>query len=209
VSLLNKARRLSESQTARNGEIRSPLPSDDIEGLDLRSQIAILLTRVSLWEPDGTTDITFQHSGRILQLSLTAMLIEAAHWAHSDIEARGRGCDKAYRLPQEGPCLDVKLKAVVDQGVTLLNKLPPVESRIATTMCWSIVVLGSYAIIPAHRTTIREYFLTMEATFGFDNMKRSRLTLEYIWAHIANFEQDRPLPVADAMRATGGMFILG
>jgi hypothetical protein len=70
-------------------------------------------------------------------------------------------------------------------------------------------VLGSYATDPEHREVIRDYFLGMEASFGFDNMKRARITLEYMWARVSNFDADRPMSVADAMRATGGMFILG
>lgn len=209
VILLNQSRRLgvveSGHNTERGGNV-SPLDDDDKRS-SLRSQIAILLTRVSLWEPDNRVpDITFQHSGRTLQLALMAMLVEAAHWANSAVHKSGGRFN--YTTPGT-PCLNTQLGALVHEGVALLEKLPPSKAQIATTMCWSIVVLGSYATLAEDRSTFREYLLTMETSFGFNNMARSRLALEYIWAHVTNFEQDRPMSIADAMRGTGGMFLLG
>ena len=208
-SLLTKARALCTHRrcTAEGNPAYASSLSKEAAGLEL--QIAISRTCVSFWEPNADTHEAFQYSGRILQLALTSMLVEAAHWVHQDQVSELE--DDIEGMPHNScdPSLNARLTELVAEAVSLLGKLPPEESQIATTMCWSIVSIGSYATDQHHRDTIREYFLTMEATFGFDNMKRSRLTLEYIWAHVKNFDQHRPMAIAEAMRKTGGLFILG
>jgi hypothetical protein len=188
---------------------RPAFAASNSDAASLELQIAITHTRVSLWEPNTDTDETFQYSGRILQLALTSMLVEAAYWIGMETPPETEEYIGNTSHVSSRPYLDAQVQILVAEAVSLLKKLPPKKSQIATTMCWSIVVIGSYATEQHHRDNIRDYFLTMEATFGFDNMKRSRLTLEYIWAHVKNFNEQRPMPIAEAMRHTGGLFILG
>jgi hypothetical protein len=207
-SHLTRARALREH--GRCTALGSPaFAASNSDAASLELQIAITHTRVSLWEPNTDTDETFQYSGRILQLALTSMLVEAAYWVSLETPTETEEYIGHTSHVSSRQHLDAQVWILVAEAVSLLEKLPPEKSQIATTMCWSIVVIGSYATDQHHRDNIRDYFLTMEATFGFDNMKRSRLTLEYIWAHVQNFNEHRPMPIAQAMRHTGGLFILG
>ncbi|KAM0283121.1 hypothetical protein ACHAQH_002601 [Verticillium albo-atrum] len=215
VALLNEARGiplaypLSTAQTANPSDPDQSSPFD--EAAALRSRIALLLANVSLWEAPPGVDDTFQVSGRILQLALTAILLEASHWINVAAQF-------TPHEPEETPSgdfgrepassIDRLIAPVVAEFMALLEKLPA-QSRIVTTMCWSIVVLGSYVTLPLHRNTLREYLLDMEATFEFENMTRSRLVLEYIWSRVRTFELDRPITISEAMIETGGRFMLG
>lgn len=187
------------------------------EATDPSLKIASLMTTVSAWEPPESSDITFQISGKILKLAMTVLLVEASFW-HTTVE---RALDEnmwpdpeASKSPsvlsgfQSALSLEYQTTPLVAEFVALLETLP-VQSCIATTMCWPMAVLGSYAILQPHRIAVRQYLLSMEAIFGFRNMTRTRMLLEYIWSKIETFETDLPMDIAEAMTALGDRFLLG
>ncbi|KAL2862494.1 Zn(II)2Cys6 transcription factor [Aspergillus lucknowensis] len=216
VAFLHEARALSLAHpvSTAQGAIFTPdsdAASSSSEAATLKSKTALLLTKVSLWEPPVRSDITFQVSGRILQLALTSILVETSYWCNvATVSASydpGEPLSWSFRN-RAMSTLDYQMAPLMTEFVGLLESLPA-QSWIATTMCWSIVVLGSYATLPHHRNAVRRYLLDMEATFKFQNMTRSRLLLEYIWSRIRTFDQDRPIPIVEAMIETGGRFMLG
>ena len=212
VSFLKASRRLQMTHLAsRSEETVSQTESGAVkEAGCLLSEIALLLTKVSLWEPDKLSDITFAMSGRILQLALTILLVEASHWC-TVVTSAHRGetvqAPVSFRT-QSRSNLQFQTSPLVAEFVAFLAKLPA-QSWIATTMCWSVVVLGSYATLPSDRATIQQYLQTMEATFGFRNMTRARVLLEHIWSRVRTFETDQPIAISEAMVRTGGRFLLG
>ncbi|RNJ57064.1 hypothetical protein D7B24_006456 [Verticillium nonalfalfae] len=215
VALLNEARSIplailiSTASPAKLSDSDQSSPFDEMAML--RSRIALLLANVSLWEAPLGVDDTFQASGRILQLALTAILLEASHWINIATQFAPHELDETTsgdfgREPASN--LDRLIAPVVAEFMDLLEKLPA-QSQIVTTMCWPIVVLGSYVTLPLRRNMVRDYLLGMEATFKFANMTRSRLVLEHIWSRVRTFEFDRPITISEAMIETGGRFILG
>lgn len=173
--------------------------------VNLESKISSLLLGVSMWVPSRSSYDTFQKSGRIGQLALTVLLAEASHWCSV---FRANLCKTDEPPSSNSISLESQTEPLVAEFVTLLEELPS-HSYIATTMCWSVAVLGSYATCQSHRSVIRCYLVNMEQTFGFKNMNRTRLLLEHIWSKIRTFETDRPLDISEAMAQIGGHFLLG
>lgn len=188
------------SRRARAIHQRHVNDSPDSAGA-LASRIATLLTIVSLWEPPEQIDAAFDISGRIFKVSVSALLIEA-------------DCRCADIADYDSPShhfqetLNAQMDSLVAEFVALLSKLPP-QSSIATTMCWSIAVMGSYAMHWRHRDIIRNFLTSMEATFSFKNMTRTRLLLESIWSKYSSAEREYPIEIAEAMRENGQQFLLG
>lgn len=188
------------SRRARAIHQRHVNDSADSAGV-LASRIATLLTIVSLWEPPEQTHAAFDISGRIFKVSLSALLVEADCRC-----ANVADCESPTYHFQE--TLRAQMDSLVADFVSLLTKLPP-QSSIATTMCWSIAVMGSYATDSRHRDVIRNFLTSMETTFSFQNMTRTRLLLESIWSTYSSAEREYPIEIAEAMRENGQQFLLG
>lgn len=217
VAVLHDARKWDAARpliTPRRGKFSSTASDAtclSTDASELASEISLLFLSVSMWEPLDSNDSTFQTSGRILRLALTILLTEASYWCRvSEAKLRQTGECVLRASPRQQHTLNLELQTVplVAEFVTLLKHLP-VQSWIVTTMCWPMAVLGSYATCQTHRTAIRLYLVNMEATFGFKNMNRTRLLLEYIWSKISTFEVDRPMDISEAMAEIGGHFLLG
>ena len=215
VADLKEARRLHLSHCVSQAPEKATQPrlnetySSDELG-KLMTEISLLLTTVALWEPPGSSEETFQISGRIFQLALTVLLVEASYLC-SAVKATSDESGESGSRTVRQPCasnLELQMKPLVAEFITLLERLPA-QSWIVTTMCWPITVLGSYTTTERHRTAVRQYMLDMEAAFGFRNMTRARLLLEHIWSKLRTFEADRPMDISEAMMDIGGLFMLG
>lgn len=220
VDLLRRAKRLTSACQAWKDPIVilqnsfSPEPIEEAASLALEAEL--LLAKVTLWDPPEPSDKTFPISGKICQLALTALLAEASFRC---VVAGGNGdngplhpvaAESSHEPGNLAPGANFQSQTIhlVTESLSLLDLLP-VQSWVVTTMCWPIAVLGSYATLQAHRSTIRQYLMDMEVTFGFQNMARTRMLLEYIWPKIDTFETDWPIDIAEAMSAIGGRFMLG
>lgn len=209
VAILEEARKLTLVGSGISGlDLTAARLSSD--AAMLMPRIGLLLTPVSLWEPCESNDGSFETSGRVLRLAVKILLTEALYWCtavQAEFDADKECSTKSLRF-KCAPNLELHTTPLVAEAVTLLTNLPA-QSRIATTMCWSMAVLGSYATVESHRTALRQYLLIMESTFGFRNMTRTRLLLEYIWSRISTFQTARPMDISQAMAAIGGRFLLG
>lgn len=74
---------------------------------------------------------------------------------------------------------DTRITDIVEEFVILLVTLP-LQSSVETCLNWPLVMVGSYAIIPNHRQTIRDRYSSME-WLGFKNMESALSILEDVW----------------------------
>lgn len=58
----------------------------------------------------------------------------------------------------------------------------PVESPHATTLCWPLVVFGSYAKTSIHQNIIRQRLLDLHKVIGANNLKETSRFLENLWS---------------------------
>lgn len=72
------------------------------------------------------------------------------------------------------------IENALNKFVNLLNSLPT-ASPICTTLCWPIMVLGSWATTNHHRTTIRRRLEAMSDSLGMACFRQSQNLLDTIW----------------------------
>lgn len=74
------------------------------------------------------------------------------------------------------------IENALNKFINLLNSLP-VASPICTTLCWPIMVLGSWATSTYHCTAIRQRLEAMSEFLGMGCVRQCQRLLEIIWAY--------------------------
>ena len=169
-------------------------PSDPGKQLD---QIATMYQEVSSWTPKSD-DATFKTAGKIFQRALLTLLSAASQ----ELQAFGDDRDLAFANIEVLP-----VKDLISQAIVLLDEMP-VRSAIATTLCWPLAVLGSYATLRSHRVTIQSFLVDMETVFSFRNMGQTRSLLETIWNKHSTVPTST-LTLSEAMAENGWESVLG
>lgn len=88
------------------------------------------------------------------------------------------------RIEQSGPISTTAAASreeAIDTATTLLESLP-LDTDIATTLCWPIAIIGSCATLPRHQQTITQRLKLMHCMLGFGNLSTTQRLLRTIWA---------------------------
>jgi hypothetical protein len=79
---------------------------------------------------------------------------------------------------------DGSFKSLIDGAVTkalaVLNQLP-VTSRVNTSLCWPLAVIGNCVSSSIHRQALRTRLESMHRSIGLGNMKETLVLLEHAW----------------------------
>ncbi|OBT52171.1 hypothetical protein VE04_06914, partial [Pseudogymnoascus sp. 24MN13] len=145
-----------------------------------------LLAQVNSWHPPEAGDLAFVACGRIYQQALLLLL-------HTSF----------YRDELGSMTLNNLLEQGVREFLALLESLP-VESPIATTLCWPLSIAGSCARSELHRNSIRKHLKMMYKRFNMENITAVLRVLEALW----DGDHYKPLYITTVMRQQNEHFII-
>ncbi|KAK9238149.1 C6 zinc finger domain protein [Lipomyces kononenkoae] len=151
----------SAARVPGKGNLSDKLNATETDLLQGTSKRCELRSRVQSWVPGPVSGRDPVIAGKLYQFALLLLLED-------------------YQVSFSSYNTEAESNNFVSNFIYLLRSLP-VDSDVATTLCWPIAVAGSYAHEPEHRRFIRQYLLSMEARYQFGNIIQVLGLLDSLW----------------------------
>lgn len=134
------------------------------------------------FEPNATVNSETCHAGYIFQQALLVYLLTAM-CPMSDTTTGSKHGDK--------------IKSAVQAAIEHLGQIRPM-SRINTSLCWPLAIIGSCTADHDIQSIIRLRLQSMIQTIALGNMEQTLILLEHIW--VLPLEDRSPWTICTAMQ---------
>lgn len=126
---------------------------------------AQILQQIENWMPNPSVDPEVAAAGYIYQ---KAMLL----YLHTTLHPLSRGNNTLQTMA---------IQNALAEALANLAQLPP-TSRVNTSLCWPIAVIGSCVIDQGQQIFLRDRLEHMFAAIGLGNIRQTSILLQHLWA---------------------------